>query len=408
VKFKKYLEKGMTPLKSDRSKRILAATQDPSAKSDMGKHPIVIGGTKRMSEVYRLPVSLLAFNIRNGRFAAELRAKEKLLGRKLDPLLPEDDEVIRQLLLDQDELATGFLKEDLRKVGQTDPAIITHDGFVINGNRRMAVLQSLHEEDQTGKFEYLEVQVLPEGITEKDLWRIEAGLQLSRDKRLEYGPVNDLLKIREGLRSGLGAAEIAATLYGLKNADEVKEKDKRLALIDSYLTYVGEPDEYTKVNRFVEHFINLQDFLHSMEKKGVKPPERHKWLLRAFEMIRAEMGHMDLRWLRKIAGSPEGAKHFLDSIVPKEGKRTAKEHKDTAEKTKQEFKIAREYVELEQDAKKPEVLLQKAQRAIETLLKHSKDVVANQELHGDVNKLSEMLQQLAAECGKAKPARKRK
>lgn len=398
----------MTPLKSDRSKRIKAAIEDASAKSDMGRHPIVIGGTKRMTDVYRLPISLLAFNIRNGRFAAELRAKEKQLGRKLDPLLAEDEQVIRHLLLNQDDLATGFLKEDLRKVGQTDPGIITNDGFVINGNRRMAVLQALHEEDKTGRFEYLEVQVLPEGISEKDLWRIEAGLQLSRDKRLEYGPVNDLLKIREGLKSGLGAAEIAVTLYGVKNAEEVEEKDKRLALIDSYLAYVGEPDEYTKVNRFVEHFINLQDFLRSMEKNGVKPPERHKWVLRAFEMIRAEMGHMELRWLRKIQNSPEGRKHFLDSIVPKEGARSAKDQKDAAEKTKREFKIAREYVELDQDAKKPEILLQKAQRAVDTLLKHKKDVVANQELHPDVAKLTQMVQELAAECAKAKPERKRK
>jgi hypothetical protein len=398
----------MTPLKSDRSKRILAATQEPNAKSDMGKHPIVIGGTKRMSEVYRLPISLLAFNIRNGRFAAELRAKEKQLGRKIDPLLPEDHEEIRKLLLDLDEFATGLLKEDLRKVGQTDPGIITHDGFVINGNRRMAVLQALHDEDQTGKFEYLEVQVLPEGISEKDLWRIEAGLQLSRDKRLEYGPVNDLLKIREGLKSGLGAAEIAATLYGLRDADEVKEKDERLALIDSYLAYVGEPEEYTKVNRFVEHFINLQDFLRALAKLGVKSTERHKWLLRSFEMIRAGMGHMDLRQLRKIVGSPEASKHFLSTIVPKEGTRTAKEHDEASARTKREFAIAREYVELEEDAKKPELLLQKAQRAIETLLKHKKDVIANQDLHGDVAKLTQMMQELAVECDKVKLVRKRK
>jgi hypothetical protein len=398
----------MTPLKSDRSKRIQAAIQDPNSKSDMGKHPIVIGGTKRMSEVYRLPIKVLAFNIRNGRFAAELRAREKQLGRKLDPLLAEDDEMIRQLLLNLDESSTALLKEDLRKVGQTDPGIITHDGFVINGNRRMAVLQALHDEDQTGKFEYLEVQVLPEGIGEKDLWRIEAGLQLSRDKRLEYGPVNDLLKIREGLKSGLSAAEIAATLYGLRDAEEVTEKDERLALIDSYLAYVGEPDEYTKVNRFVEHFINLQDFLRALAKQGVKPTERHKWLLRAFEMIRAGMGHMDVRQLRKIAASPEGRKHFLDSIVPKEGARNAKEQEEASARTKREFAIAREYVELEEDAKKPELLLQKAQRAIETLLKHQKDVVANQELHDDVAKIAMMMQELAAECAKAKVSRKRK
>src|SRR5439155_4420152 len=104
----------------------------------------------------------------------------------------------------------------------------------------------------------------------------------------------------------------------------------------------------------------------------------------------------------------EGSKHFLDTIVPKEGTRTAKEHDEASARTKREFAIAREYVELEEDAKKPELLLQKAQRAIETLLKHKKDVVANQDLHGDVGKLTQMMQELAAECDKVKPVRKRK
>jgi hypothetical protein len=318
----------MSPLCSDRAERIKAAIKHPSAKSEMGRHPMIIGGEKKMFEVYRLPISSLAFNIRNGRFAAELRAKEKQIGRHLDPLLPEDEEIIRRLLLDLDEFATELLKKDLERVGQTDPGIVTHDGFVINGNRRMAVLQELHKKDSTGKYEVLEVHVLPEGVGEKDLWRIEAGLQLSRDKRLDYGPVNDLLKIREGLNSKLNAEEIAATLYGVKDAKEVIEKDQRLSLIDNYLEYIGEPDEYTKVNRVVEHFINLQGLLRHLEDQGVKKTEQHKWLLVAFEMIRSGMGHMDIRMLRKIAALEVANKHILKNIKPHAGERDGKQEKE--------------------------------------------------------------------------------
>jgi hypothetical protein len=396
----------MTPLKSDRAERIAAATQESSAKSDMGKHPIVIGGTKKMYDVYRLPISILAYNIRNGRFAAELRGRERHLGRHLDPLLPEDEDMIRDLLLNLDLSATELLKGDLKRIGQTDPGIITHDGFVINGNRRMAVLQQLHKEDASGKHEYLDVQILPKGVSEKDLWRIEAGLQLSRDKRLDYGPVNDLLKIREGLNSGLKAQEIAATLYGVKNADEVSEKDQRLSLIDNYLEYIAEPEEYTKVNRSVEHFINLQDLLKHLEKQGVKPTERHKWLLVAFEMIRAGMGHMDIRTLRKIAASEAAKSHLLKNIKPKSGKRTPKEEEDLRISTIDQFGIAKDYVDNEDDARKPDALLSKAKRAIETLLKHKADVIAKKELHGGVSTLAGMLNELAAECQKPRGKKK--
>src|SRR5437879_6108186 len=137
----------MSAIVSERSRRIEAAVDLPSAKSEAGKSPVVIAGKKELLQVYRLPTSLLAFNIRNGRFAAELRAKEHQLGRGLDPLVSEDEEVIQALLVNLDPGATELLKQDIKAIGQTDPGIITHDGFVINGNRRLAVLHLLHDED---------------------------------------------------------------------------------------------------------------------------------------------------------------------------------------------------------------------------------------------------------------------
>jgi len=396
----------MPPLKSDRAQRILAATKEPSAKSEMGKHPIVISGTKKMFEVYRLPISLLAFNIRNGRFAAELKAKEREVGHLLDPLLGDDQETLRDLLLGLDRQASQLLKEDIKKVGQTDPGIITHDGFVINGNRRMAVLQDLHSEDSSGKYEYLEVQVLPPDVGQKDLWRIEAGLQLSRDKRLEYGPVNDLLKIREGLKSGLTPKEIAATLYGVKDAEEVEEKERRLTLIENYLTYVGRAEEFTLVNGQVEHFINLQTFLAYLKVQGVKGAAREKWLYAAFEMIRADMGHMDIRKLRGIYQSDTAGKHLLSSFTPKAGPRNPKDNAASRLKVTEGFKVAQEYVDLEADIQKPELLLNKAKRAIDTLLQHKEGVVNRPSLHKDVSNLASLMLLLDSDC-KAQKRQKR-
>lgn len=374
----------------------------------MGLHPIIIGGEKRLMPVFRLQTKLLAFNIRNGRFAAELSAKEKQLGHKLDPLVRDDDEVLRKLLLELDPAATEALTEDLKKVGQTDPGIITHDGFVINGNRRMAVLQLLHGQESTGKFEYLEVQRLPEDITQKDLWRIEAGLQLSRDKRLEYGPVNDLLKIREGLTADLTYDEIAATMYGVKDPDEVEQKDKRLALIDDFLEYIGDPGSYTRANGFVEHFINLQNFLRWLEEQGFRATDRHKWLLVSFELIRSGVGHMDIRRLRSIAQSADAAKHVLASIRPKPGTRSADDHKVITEQIKDDFYIAKEYVDLEEQAKKPEALLKRAIRALETLLKHKSDLSTNSTLQEGVKNISKIVNELSVAASRPTGTRKHK
>src|SRR5438270_6109907 len=84
---------------------------------------IELGGQRKPYDVYRVPVGNLIFNIRNGRFASELIAKEDALGRRLDATKKEDSLVIRNLLLEQDPDQTEALEEDLKRNGQVDPGI---------------------------------------------------------------------------------------------------------------------------------------------------------------------------------------------------------------------------------------------------------------------------------------------
>jgi hypothetical protein len=387
----------LSPINSERAKAIQAAIELPTATSEFRVAPIVIAGEKAMHPVYRLPIKLLAFNIRNGRFAAELKATERELKRQLNPLDANDAGIIRDLLLKQDANATEVLKEDLKKIGQTEPGIITHDGFVINGNRRMAILHELHTGEPTGKFAFLDVQILPPKIDDKDMWRIEAGLQLSRDKRLVYGPVNDLLKIREGLNAGLSPDEIAATLYGGGGPEEIREKDELLKLIDSYLSYINKSEDYVHVQRMVEHFINLLNFQQWLQKKaGATPRDRHKWLLIAFEMIRSgKFGHMKIRELRDVYAIKESREHLETTITAD----PAKEMTDTrTQEIVENFDTATEYVELEKDIKKPERLLSRAERAIQALVKHKKDVAREKKLHKRITRLRNLIGELEKAC----------
>src|SRR5574341_1707787 len=110
------------------------------------KLAVQLKGERNPLDVYKLPVELLIYNKRNGRFAAEIIHKQEEIGRELDPLIEEDRKIIRELLLKEDENATKLLKDDLIKVGQLEPGIITFDGVVINANRRMAVFENLLEE----------------------------------------------------------------------------------------------------------------------------------------------------------------------------------------------------------------------------------------------------------------------
>lgn len=390
---------GVASLNSKYAKQIDVAVAPAAARSELGKAPLVIAGTKQLLPVYRVRIDLLAFNIRNGRFASEMRAKQMQLGRTLNPRDPDDAKEIRKLLLTLNPDATKTLKEDLKRVGQTEPGIITHDGSVINANRRMAVLMELHDEEPTGKYEYLEVMRLPADVSEKDLWRIEAGLQLSDDKRLAYGPINDLLKIREGLQAGLRFAEIAASLYGMSDSEDIKDKDDRLKLIDSYLTFVADDGNYNAVQSQVEHFINLQNIMKWTERQGFKSKERQQALLIAFELIRSrQFGHMDIRALREILNSAAARKAIEKGVKPVAGAVPEADVESRNKTFREAFDTAKDIVTIEKESAQPESLLKRAERLLSKLGEHSESVAAEPSLHPHVAKLVELVRKLQQAC----------
>jgi hypothetical protein len=229
---------------SSRAKAIQSWIKEhPTLKSQYEKAQVQLNGSDEYLEVWNIPIEFLIYNIRNGRFAAELLAEEKKLKRILNPTITQDAKIIQRLLLEQKPSETEALKANLREHGQTQYGIITFDGAVINANRRMAVLSTLYEETRNTKFQNLRVALLPKNVSQQDLWRIEAGIQFGKDFILDYPPVNELLKIREGIEQGLTAEDIVATLLGHYNKKEIEEKLEILKQIESYLDFIGKPKQ---------------------------------------------------------------------------------------------------------------------------------------------------------------------
>jgi hypothetical protein len=339
--------------------------QHPSALQKAPTHALYDGKTHELT-VYRLPAKLLIFNIGNGRFAAELMAEQKRLKKKLDATNPEHAKIIQKLLLEQSPEETTALKEDIEKNGQLDPGIITFDGAVINANRRMAILQLLHKETEKDKFEYLNVGRLPRGVGEKDLWKIEAKLQFGKDFRLEYGPINELLKIRLGKQSGLTERQISEALVGRYSESEVRTKIEILKLIDSYLSIIEKPGEYKEVLGSVQSFISLQSNVVALLKKGLHKSEVPKITSIGFAMIKGgELSHWDIRELRKITELPE-ARKTLYGMLDRKGNPV-----DDISKIKDCFGAAAFIVNAEKERNKPDLLATKALSALKQIdVKH--------------------------------------
>jgi len=275
-----------------------------------GKQKVEIKGKIEPLESYMLPLSYLQYNRENRRFNLEIQEYETNVGRKLDSTNKEDVEKIKELLL-QDENEATKLYDDLKLLGeQREVAAVTHDGVVVNGNRRMATIELLHKENPK-KWDELWVVRLPKDISDKDLWKIEAGLQLSKEKVADYGPVNNLLMIREGKRAGLSTSEIAASMYGWSEK-QVATDLERLDLIDTFLNFMGgsNKNNYGLIKRFQlsEHFIDIQKGLVEKLKSVASRRELTKKLETVFLFLKAhiespnimKITHWDVRAMCKI------------------------------------------------------------------------------------------------------------
>ena len=285
--------------------------QNPNCKQKYAER-VKIQDKKVELDVFRLPLTFLFYNVKNGRFAKEYHRLQTKLERSLDPKTPEDIKQIEKMLLGQNIGKTRLLQNSLRDNGQEEPGIITIDGNVINGNRRMSVLTVLNGEPNGSKFGYMNVGRLPDNMEDKDLYKIQLNKQMAKDQKLDYGKINELLFIREGVESGLSKLEIAEQI-GYKE-EEIEEKLERLVLIDEYLQYNQTPNQYHILNDQNEHFEEmLKQIFNENKKKDYLPLELLKLKKLCFALIKDNRQHKEIRKIPKFMRNEDLKKRFLEA-----------------------------------------------------------------------------------------------
>jgi hypothetical protein len=283
-----------------------------------------VKGEFQTFDIHRVPVELLVLNADNRRFKAEKLQWEQELGRTLDPLASEDDEesIISILLdvnqhIDQDRITgkqskdTAALISDWKIRGQETPLWIRPDGWVINGNRRLAALKRLATEhgDATGVFSWVETIFLDLGeIDDNDLFKMEAREQLTEGLKLRYSDINLLLTLREAAeRYGIDWESDDSLTEVAKRIQDLVQNDAKYAAIqlyaikymDMFLTFVEAPGEYQRLIGQVERF---RDIGKNMQRIKQDSPDVALDLLEVqFHAVRAGLGHTDMREIRKLA-----------------------------------------------------------------------------------------------------------
>lgn len=381
-----------------------------------GVQKVEVGGKIKPLESYMIPWEKLLFNHDNGRFNIEIQEYEFKLGRKLDPASKEDESIIRKLLLfqsvssDENELSElnnegRKLYEDLLLVGeQREVAHITSDGIVVNGNRRMAALQLLNKKQPTGKWKELWVVRLPEDISEKDLWKIEAGLQLSKQKVADYGPVHNLLMISEGKKAGLSPSEIAASMYGW-NEKKVLEDLERLNLIDIFLQFIHQVGNYGLIDKrgLSEHFINLQKGLVQKSKDlGLPKKILTQKLETVFLFLKAtidkpdklKITHLDVRDICKILQDDKASLALTDSFNEQKSLKNI-----TIEKLSENLDTANDVMKNKKDKEKPSILIRRAITALNGIDRRGTHYHTDEAVKKDIKALDALVNDMKKELG---------
>ena len=347
--------------------------QNPDCKLPKTESVIIKGESKDI-QVYKLPLDLLFYNIKNGRFAAEyLELKEKS-GRELEPEKPDDAKVIQKMLLDLDAKKSLELETNIRKFGQRKPGICTSGGYVHNGNRRMSVIQNIVETGDM-KFNFLQVARLPPGVTSQDLWLIEAEIQLSKNVQLDYGPINTLLKFKEGIDAGLSPLQVAKNLYGYEDEKQILEKLEVLKIITKYLKFIGEPLHFKKADGIVEHFIDLNNILTREKRSGASTNDLLAYQNVGFQLIHDGITQRELRAMKKIISEEKSRQQLfkaLEHSKPEPSKKKLEvklqaDEEDIPTPARTIFNEANDIVKAVQDSSKPLTNLERAFTNLDTI-----------------------------------------
>lgn len=163
--------------------------------------------------IWRVPIDLLRYRKDNGRIASDIMDYERSSG-----ILDEKDDqaqaVIEKFLEEKDPERTAILRKSIIHAGQSEPAIITCDGFLINGNRRKMVMSRLHQEfPENDGYVYMKVVILPDKDegggppTLLEIEKIENRYQLQSDGKSEYYGFDRALSIKRKIEIGLTLEE---------------------------------------------------------------------------------------------------------------------------------------------------------------------------------------------------------
>jgi len=169
-----------------------------------GTKKINYKGTQLEEKVFRVRLTDLFFNDKNGRIATYIIKYERENHEKISELAIEEYNKIIDKFIKEANGLENFkrIKTNMKNLLQLEPGVILEDGRIIDGNRRFASLRELYSETSDDKYAYFECIILPVPSTkddDKEIKSLELILQQGTPEKIGYDPVDRLVDVYRDL-----------------------------------------------------------------------------------------------------------------------------------------------------------------------------------------------------------------
>lgn len=197
--------------------------------------------------VYMMDHKDFWYNVDNTRIIASREQWEAKTGEILDAI--NDVETIEDFLLnnpDYGDKTTEELADDIKKpLFLREPIIISEDGVIWNGNRRLAIVRQLLKNEYEQRFERVPVCVLPH-MEDHELKALEGRLQVKKTFKIEYGTIDVRLRVRQARNKNPPDAwdQIKSEFGGRWEKKELEKMLVEINYVDTYLNRIGKPKDY--------------------------------------------------------------------------------------------------------------------------------------------------------------------
>lgn len=254
-----------------------------------GGHFVLYRGEYHELPVIKLSIDLLLYRADNGRLILQIQELQNRQGLPSNYFSDHQESLVIQeqlhnLLLEMAKDPSGPIYQELSlQAQQTEPLLITSQGLVVNGNRRLAAMRALLAEDPDKYTSFQEVRtaILPSDAQLKDIEYVEAALQLAPETKLAYSWINRRLKLRRQKEElNLPVPQIIKT-YRLEDVQQLNRELQELELAETYLRdFLSRPGDYHLILDADQLFIGMFTNLSHLSKN-----DQQLWSLIGFNLI---------------------------------------------------------------------------------------------------------------------------